>query len=112
MYSARGVKLPNLDVAQNLRDRTARASTIIHSRLANEVKELNTALHNCTEEGGRLRTVIEESNTQIHHLTESLLGARGEIDGKDDEIKWRDDEINRLVMICDELDPQLRELTN
>jgi len=116
MYSARGVKLPNLEVAQNLRDRIVRASDIVHRRLANEVKELNTALHNCKEEGGRLRTVIEESNTRIHHLTESLLGAKAEIDGKDEEIKhetkWRDDEIDRLVMICDELDPQLRELTN
>ena len=35
MYLARGIKLPNLDVAQNLRDRTVRASNIIHSRLAN-----------------------------------------------------------------------------
>jgi len=115
-YSVRAEGLPNLDVAQNLRDRIVRASDIVHRRLANEVKELNTALHNCKEEGGRLRTVIEESNTRIHHLTESLLGAKAEIDGKDDEIKheikWRDDEIDRLVMICDELDPQLRELTN
>ena len=79
--------------------------------MANEVKKLNTALHNCTEEGGRLRTVIAdqtaESNMRIQHLTESLLGARAEIDEKDDEIKWRDDEIDRLAMICDELDPQL-----
>ena len=44
------------------------------------------------------------------------MGARAEIDGKDEEIKheikWRDDEIDRLAMICDEIDPQLRELTN
>ena len=33
-------------------------------RLANEVKKLNTALHNCTEEGGRLRTVIADQTAE------------------------------------------------
>ena len=86
-YSMGAERLPNLGVAENLRDRTARASVLVHNRLVSridqiddalkkcekegealkeEVKRLNTALHNCTEEGGRLRAVIADQSAEYN----------------------------------------------
>src|ERR1044071_6743771 len=123
LYTVRSERLPDVETAERLRERTNRAIVLIHNTLVsqidqtnnnltecqNEVKQLNTALNNCIEEGQILKTALADqsadSKSLIHRLEESLEGAQAEIDGKDAEIF-------RLGNICDEQDLRIRNGIN
>ena len=123
LYTVRSERLPDLETAERLRERTNRAIVLTHNTLVsqidqtnnnltecqNEVKRLNTALNNCIEEGQILKATLADQSAEfkslIHRLEESLEGAQAEIDGKDTEIF-------RLGNICDEQDLRLRDGVN
>ena len=116
LYAMGGERLPNIGTAQRLRDRTRRASELIHNSLANELQQARNALRACEHEGASLKAEIKIRESENHRLEVSLEGASIEI--KDNEhtiavLHMEYDEITEQLKVANnrigELDGELRE---
>jgi chromosome segregation ATPase len=108
MYSE-GVKLPNVGVGAELATRIEQASLLIHNTLVDEITVARKALEECEMTGARVKATLLD---RIQEAEASITKLEHGFEGLQTELGLKTGEADRLTILCDEQDAQLRELTN